>query len=157
MQTVAEKQWQSHRADAELRSVHAIAYAEFADKIDTEHPEVHMALTTGLVAVEKSKELELLSRYSSRIQRDLRNALKELRSLQAERKQREQREMHDAAQIAQLCKMKNQSFKPVDFGFVLRREQVETHLLREKYLAEAAIASKFGFNLRKYLAAVAGA
>src|SRR5207253_5429865 len=52
VQTVAEKQWQSHRADAELRSVHAIAYAEFADKIDTEHPEVHMALTTGLVALE---------------------------------------------------------------------------------------------------------
>ena len=50
--------------------------------------------------------------------------------------------------------MKDEPFDPSDFGFVLRAEQIDTHLLREEYLTEARVAANFGFNPEKYSAAV---
>src|SRR5207302_10102661 len=103
--------------------------------------------------MEKSKEMDLIGRYASRLQRDYRNALKDLQTLQAARKQREQEEMQDAAAIARLYSMHEQPFHPVDLGFVLRTQQIDTYLLREQLLHEAAAASRFDFDLKKYRAA----
>jgi hypothetical protein len=148
VQTVAAKQWQMHHADAMLQSIYALGQHALADKVDIEHPQIHDALTAGMFTMQKSRELDLIGRYASRLQRDFRNALKDLQNLQAQRKQREKEEMADAALIAKVCEMKEEPFYPSDFGFVLRLQQIDFHLRREQYLAEANIAAQFGFNLR---------
>lgn len=154
VQIVASKVWQMHHADSMLQSIYALGQDALADKIDVEHPQVHDALTAGMFTMENAKQLDLIGRYAARLQRDFRAALKDLEILQAQRKQREQQELPDGARIAQVCAMKEEPFEPVDFGFVLRAEQIDEHFLREEYLAAAKIAAKYGFNAEKYNAAV---
>ena len=40
------------------------------------HPQIHAALTEGLITMKRAKELDLIGRYASRLQRDYRAALK---------------------------------------------------------------------------------
>ena len=154
VQTVADKQWQMHHAAAMFQSMYAIGQADLADQIDVAHPQVHDALTAGLFTMERIKEIELISRYASRLQRDYHNALKDLQAMQAQRKQREQQEMKEAIQIKKVCEMENEPFEPARFGFVLRTKQIETQILRERYLEKAAIAAKVRFNRERYREAV---
>src|SRR5713101_754803 len=48
VQTLADKQWQIHHSAAILQSIYIQGQAELADKIDTDHPQVHDALAAGL-------------------------------------------------------------------------------------------------------------
>ena len=57
VQTIADKQWLVHQGAALLRSIQAVGQSELEDAIDTDHPEVHTALTAGLVAIDKGKQL----------------------------------------------------------------------------------------------------
>jgi hypothetical protein len=154
VQTMADKQWQIHRADAWLDSIFALGHADFAGKIDVEHPQIHAALTAGLVTMARTKELDLIGRYASRLQRDYRNALKDLQNLQAQRQQREKDEMRQAAELAKFCKMKKEPYNPADFGFVSRTSQIDIYTRRQEYIEQAAIAAKYDFNLEKYRTAV---
>ena len=94
------------------------------DKIDTDRPEGHEALTAGLVQVDLSKQLDRLSRHTSRINREFPNTLQELQKVQAERKQREKDEVYEAAEIATFCAMNKEPFQPAEFGFVLQTDQI---------------------------------
>jgi hypothetical protein len=105
-----------------------------------EHPEIHAALTAGLVAVDKCKQLDLISRYASRLQRDYRNALKDLQSLQAARKEREEQELHEAALLRKFHQMEEIPFTPVEFGFVLSLRQIDIYNHRRDTLDQARIA-----------------
>ena len=153
VQTVAAKQWQMHHADAMLQSIYALGQDALAGKIDAEHPEIHDALTAGMFTMQKSKELDLIGRYASRLQRDFRHALRDLQTMQAQRKHREKEEMADAALISKVCEMKEEPFYPSDFGFVLRGGQIDVHIRRQDYLAKATVAAKFDFNFEKFSAA----
>src|SRR5260370_40503229 len=123
--TLANKEWQMHYASSLLQSIQALGQFELQDKINVDHPEIHAALTAGLVAVDKGKQLDLISRYSSRLQRDYRNALKDLQSLQSERKQREEQELHDAALILTLYNMEEKTLTQAESGFVSSVRQIE--------------------------------
>ena len=156
VQTMADKQWQIHKADALLDSVYALGHDELADQIVAEHAEIHAALVAGLVTIDKGRQLDLIGRYSSRLQRDYRLALKDLQTLQDQRKQRERDEMAEAALVRKLCEMKGERFNPVEFGFVSQPEQVDRHIRRREYVTSAGVASKFGSDRKKYSAAVGG-
>ena len=151
--TLADKQWQMHHASGLLQSIQVLGQFELQDKIDVEHPEIHAALTASLVAVDKCKQLDLISRYASRLQRDYRNALKDLQSLQAERQQREEQQLHDAALIRKFYQMEEKPFAPAEFGFVLSVRQIDTYDHRRETLAQARIARDHSFNRVKYHAA----
>src|SRR5205814_384223 len=60
-QTLADKQWQMHHASSLLQSIQVLGQFAFQDKIDVEHPEIHAALTAGLVAVDKCRQIDLIS------------------------------------------------------------------------------------------------
>src|SRR5438552_17698912 len=47
VQTMADKQWQTHRADAGIASIHAVGQIDLADKIHAGHPQTHAARTQG--------------------------------------------------------------------------------------------------------------
>src|SRR5438067_2813594 len=110
--TVADKQWQIHHASSLLQSIQVLGQFELQDKINVDHPEIHAALTAGLVAMDKCKQLDLISRYASRLHRDYRNALKDLQAMQFQRKQLEQQELADAALIRKFYQMQEIAFTP---------------------------------------------
>jgi hypothetical protein len=154
VQTMADKQWQIHRADAWIDSIYAIGQIDLAEKIDVEHPQIHAALTEGLITMKRAKELDLIGRYASRLQRDYRAALKDLQNLQTQRKQQEQQQMFQAAEVKKFCEMKREPFLPAAFGFVSHPREIDTYITRTAYLDQAAIAHRVNFNIEKYLAAV---
>ena len=45
-----------HHASSLLQSIQVLGQFAFQDKIDVEHPEIHAALTAGLVAVDKCRQ-----------------------------------------------------------------------------------------------------
>jgi hypothetical protein len=154
VQTLADKQWQMHHASALLQSIQVLGHVELQDKIDVEHPEIHAALTAGLVAMDKCKQLDLISRYASRLQRDYSNALKNLQVLQAQRKQQEVQEFEEAALLRTYYQMEEIPFIPAEFGFVLSLHRIDTYNRRTEALAKARIARDLNFNREKYRAAV---
>jgi hypothetical protein len=155
LQTLADTQWRIHRANAFELAVYANGHEKLGDKIQVEHPEVHAALTAGLLEIEQSKVFDRISRHTSRLKREFRGTLQELQSLQAQRRQREQQELDDAALLRQVHEMKQTTFTPAAYGFVLHTAQIDTYIRRNHDLEDARIAQRFGFNLKKYQAATA--
>ena len=149
VQTLADKQWQIHHGAAILQSIYIQGQAALADKVDADHPEVHDALTAGLFTMERAKEIELISRYTSRLQRDFRSALHELQTLRADYAERQKKEMADAIQIKKFCDMQEEPFNPAKFGFVSQAKDIEIQIFKEDYLEQAKIAAKYNFNREK--------
>lgn len=154
VQTLSDTQWRIHRALAFELGIYANGHDRLGNKIDTDRPEVHEALTASLVQVDLSKELDRISRHSSRLKREYHATLQELQNLQVLRKQREKEEMQQATQIAKFCHMRQESFEPVDFGFVLQMNQLQSYIHRSHYLEQAKIAAAHNFNNEKYQSAV---
>src|ERR1700736_3034827 len=100
-------------------SLFADAHEKFADRIETEQPEVQDAMAAMQTLTYKANQLKLLSLYEQRINRTFQTAFKQLRELRAERKEREQKEMHQASMIQKTIKMKEETYKPADDGFVI--------------------------------------
>jgi hypothetical protein len=154
VQTMADKQWQIHRADAWIDSIFAVGQIDLAGKIDVEHPQIHAALTEGLITMKHARQLDLIGRYASRLQRDYRAAFKDLQTLQTLRKQHEQQQMFHAAEVKKFCEMKQEPFIPAAFGFVSQPQEIDTYITRSEYIEQAAIAHRVNFNIEKYRAAV---
>lgn len=153
VQTLADTQWQMHHASSLLRSIHAIGFSDLENRIDVDHAQVHAALTAGLVAMDKGKELDLISRYAARLNRSYRQTLHDLQTLQATRKQHEERDMTEAALLRNYYKMEGAPFVPSEFGFVLRVGQIDAYNRRREALDKARNACEFRFNREKYHAA----
>src|SRR5205085_990736 len=154
VQTMADKQWQIHRADAWIDSIYAVGQIKHGDKINVDHPQIHAALTEGVITMAHVKQLDLIGRYASRLQRDYRAALKDLQSLQAQRKQQEQEQMQRAAEVKKFCEMKKEPFIPAAFGFVSQAPEIDDYITSTGYIEQAAIAHRVNYDIEKYLAQV---
>ena len=96
VQIIADKQWLVHHASSLLESIQVLGHMEVQGRIQagdtgTHGNEVPAALTAGLVAIDpqKVRQLDLISRYSSRLQRNGYKALKDLEVMQEARRKRE--------------------------------------------------------------------
>ncbi len=85
-QTFCDTQWRLNRARSIEDSMIALGHSEAAGRIETEHPQVHAALTAARVFRDDSKSFLNLSLYEQRLQRTLDKSLNQLRTLQAERR-----------------------------------------------------------------------
>src|ERR1700678_1778070 len=85
-QTFCDTQWRLNRARAIEDSMLALGHFEAAGEIDVDHPEIHAALTAARVFRENSKAFVNLSLYEQRLQRTLKESLRQLQELQAQRK-----------------------------------------------------------------------
>ena len=88
--------------------------------------------------IERTKALDRISRYASRIQRDLHSSIKLLQNLQAERKVREQAVLEQAALLQKLFEMKQEPWTPAEFGFVLTTAEIKRHVHLTDHLQQAA-------------------
>ena len=150
IQTLADGQWRLHRALARERAMFAMGHEQFGDQVNTTHPQVHALFTSAVVEIERSKELDRLSRYASRIQRDYHRTLKEVEDLQERRKAREQVQIEQAALLQKFFAMNEQEFLPAEFGFVLNNTQIAAHSHFTDTIKLAKLANNYDFNLKKF-------
>jgi hypothetical protein len=85
-QTFCDTQWRLNRIRSIEDAMFSLGHFEEAGRIETEHPQVHAALTAARVFRDDSKSFVNLSLYEQRLQRTLEKSLKQLQTLQAERK-----------------------------------------------------------------------
>ncbi len=150
IQTLADSQWRLHRALARDRAMFAMGHEQFGDQVNTAQPQVHAHFTSAVVEIERGKELDRLSRYASRIQRDYHRTLKEVQDLQERRKAKEQVQMEQAALLQKFFAMNSEEFKPAEFGFVLNNTQIAAHSRFVDTLKLANRANLYDFNLKEF-------
>ena len=104
VQSIADSQWRLHRAHAHQLN---------ADPSD-------------------DLSLDRISRYTSRIQRDLHSSIKLLMSLQSQRKAREQKDLEEAGMLQKYFEMKQEQWSPSEFGFVLTPSEINRQIHRQQ-------------------------
>ncbi len=150
-QTFCDTQWRLNRARSIEDSMLALGHFEAAGNIDTEHAQVHAALTSARVFRDDSQSFLNLTLYEQRLQRTLDKSLKQLQSLQAARRERS-RALEQAAS-AQPTSAKPTSTKetpekaenakqPPARQFVFSNPEIEAELHRRLLLEEAENAGQ---------------
>src|SRR5258708_31889514 len=76
VQTVIDTQWRMNCARAWEMSLFADNHDKFADRINTERPDVQAAMTAPLTLSNKANELRLLSLYEQRLNRTFQSTMK---------------------------------------------------------------------------------
>ena len=165
-QTFCDTQWRLNRARSFEDSMLSLGHFEAAGEIETDHPEIHAALTAARVFREDSKSFVNLSLYEQRLQRTLKESLRQLQELQTKRIAARQAALDAAVSLRNLHKMKGQSYDPsldqdgaqdgaqdgVQPGtqFVFSTAEIEAEARRQYRRADAENAQRFRYNLADY-------
>jgi hypothetical protein len=140
-QTFCDTQWRLNRALSIEDSMYALGHFETAGNIETEHPQVHAALTAARVFRDDSKSFANLSLYEQRLRRTLDKSLKQLQSLQAERRALEQAAFAQPTSGETPEKAENAQQPPAR-QFVFSIPEIEAELHRRLLVEEAQIAGQ---------------
>ena len=111
-QRIATDSWRLNRMSAVEHNLFALGHNAKSDEIDTEDPEVHAALSAAKVFKEESKQLQLLTLYEQRINRNIQKNLATLQALQAARLAKREAEMKEGKKLLQLSEMKGLPYGP---------------------------------------------
>jgi hypothetical protein len=140
----------------------ALGHSEAAGEIETEHPQVHAALTAARVYRDDNRSFANLTLYEQRLHRTLDKTLRELKALQAERKAQRQAELDAAVAERNLMKMKarhgghhvpaniDTAPEPITRQFVFSTAEIESEARRQFRLADAASAQRHHFDFENY-------
>ncbi len=136
-QRIATDSWRLNRISAVEDNLFALGHSAHSDDIETENPEIHAALTAAKVFQEESKQLQLLTLYEQRINRNIQKNLALLQSLQAARIAKREAEMKEAKKLLQLSEMKGLTYQPLNDGFVFSNEEIHASIDKERRLHRA--------------------
>jgi hypothetical protein len=129
--SVAEEAWRLNHARAECNNVVAIGHFDgTGDAYETEHPEIHTAVTSAQVTRDHAKDLELLSLYEQRIHRSFEKYFAQLRQLQAERKAVHDTDLDNARLLSQLAVLQDLPFHPASDGIVFSNDEIDRYTER---------------------------
>ena len=136
-QRIATDSWRLNRISAVEDNLFALGHNAHSDDIETENPEIHAALTAAKVFTEESKQLQLLTLYEQRINRNIQKNLAILQALQAARIAKREAEMTEAKKLLQLSEMKGLPYEPAKDGFVFSSAQIHAAIDKERRLNRA--------------------
>ncbi len=136
-QRIATDSWRLNRASAIEDNLFALGHNARADDMETENPEIHAALTAARVFTAESKQLQLLTLYEQRINRNLQKNLATLQALQAARLAKREAEMKEAGKLLQLSEMRGLPYEPAKDGFVFSTAQIHAAIDKERRLNRA--------------------
>ena len=149
--SVAEEAWRLNYSRAQCNNIVAIGHFDgTGDLYDTEHPEIHTAITSARVVRDHAKTFELLSLYEQRIHRAFQKHCEQLEKLQAERKAKRDADMENARLLSQLAVLQHLPYVPAQDGFVFSSQEVDryTELFHRLLLAkEETLAYRKQVNL----------
>ena len=101
-QRIATDSWRLNRISAVEDNLFALGHNSHVDDVETGNPEIHAALTAARVFTAESKQLQLLTLYEQRINRNIHKNLATLQALQAARIAKREAEMKEAKKLLQL-------------------------------------------------------
>jgi hypothetical protein len=136
-QRVATDSWRLNRGSAIEDNLFALGLSQHAGAVCPENPEVDSALTTARVFTLESKQLELLTLYEQRINRNLQKTLAMLQAMQAARKEERRTQMPLASRLLQLSEMNNLDYDPAKDGFVFSNHEIHADIDRNLRLETA--------------------
>jgi len=136
-QRIATDSWRLNRSSAIEDNIFALGFTDHSGDIDTDHPELHAALTAARTFTREARTIELLTLYERRINRSLQKNLALLQQLQTTRKAERQSEMEQARKLLQLSEMKGLPYDPAKDGFVFSTDQIHAAIDRERRLEQA--------------------
>ncbi len=136
-QTIATDSWRLNRIAAIEDNLFALGFSEHGRDIDTDHPEVHAALTAAKVFTLEAKSFQLLSLYEQRLNRAVQKNLAMLQDLQAKRKAERQAQMEQAKRLHLVNEIKGLPYEPTKDGFVFSNEQIRAAIDRDRRLERA--------------------
>src|ERR1700722_16125323 len=148
-QRIATDSWRLNRISAVEDNLYALGHSAKSDEIETEDPEIHAALTAAKVFKAESKQLQLLTLYDQRINRNIQKNLAMLQALQAGRIARREAEMKEAKKLLQLNEIKGLPYGPAEIskdGFVFSTAQIQAAIDKERRLDRANLTD---FSRRK--------
>jgi hypothetical protein len=126
--SVAEEAWRLNYSRAQCNNIVAIGHFDgTGDLYDTEHAEIHTAITSATVVRDKAKTLELLSLYEQRIHRAFQKHLAQLKQLQAERKTQRDTDLNNARLLSQLAELQHLPYIPAQDGFVFSNGEINRY------------------------------
>lgn len=136
-QRIATDSWRLNRISAIEDNIFALGFYHHPVQIDTDHPEIHAALTTAKTFQAEAKQLQLLSLYEQRLNRAVQKNLAILQDMQAKRKAERQRALEEAAKLYQFNEKKDLQQNHAANGFVFSNEEIRAAVHRERRLALA--------------------
>jgi hypothetical protein len=95
---------------------------------------MHAALTAARVFTAESKQLQLLTLYEQRINRNIQKNLATLQALQTARLAKREAEMKEAKKLLQLSEMKGLPYEPLRDGFVFSTAQIHAAIDKDRRL-----------------------
>jgi len=126
--SAAEEAWRLHGMRAHINNLVSIGHHDgTGDRYETQHPEIHTALTAATVVRDQAKELALLSLYEQRTLRAWEKYRTQLRALQSERKAKRAEDMDKARLVSQLNKTQGLPWNPADDGFVFSNAEIDRY------------------------------
>ena len=145
-QTFCDTQWRLNRIRSTEDSMLALGHFEEAGAIDPGHPQIHAALTSARVFRDQSKQFTNLSLYEQRLNRALKESLRQLRELQAERVAARQAALAEAAAIRNLKKQQGELYDPAidqpSTQFVFSTSEIEAECRRQYFRSEVEKARR---------------
>ena len=154
-QRIATDSWRLNRLSAIEDNLFALGHSAKSDEIETEDPEIHAALTAAKVFNAEAKQLQLLTLYDQRINRNIQKNLAMLKDLQAERIAKREAEMKEAKRLLQLSEMKGLPYEPVKDGFVFSTAEIHAAIDKEHRLHRASLTDFSRYKPRKFHAGAA--
>jgi hypothetical protein len=136
-QRIATDSWRLNRISAVEDNLFALGHSAKSDETVTEDPEIHAALTAAKVFKAESRQLQLLTLYEQRINRNIQKNLATLQALQAARLAKREAEMKEAKRLLQLSEMKGLPYDPAKDGFVFSNAEIQAAIGKERRLNRA--------------------
>jgi hypothetical protein len=136
-QRIATDSWRLNRISAVEDNLFALGHNAKSDETETEDPEIHAALTAAKIYKAEGKQLQLLTLYEQRINRNIQKNLAMLQALQAARLAKREAEMKEAKKLQQLSEMKGLPYEPTRDGFVFSNEEIRAAIDKDRRLDRA--------------------
>ena len=121
-QLIAQDHWRLNRIASIEQFIFALGH-ELGNMDRVENGQIASGYTHAMTFRKDAKQLNLLSLYASRIQRNIRKNTQELNALQAVRKAEAAKALEEAELLAELAEYEGRTFDPQEFGFVFSTEQ----------------------------------
>lgn len=136
-QRIASDSWRLNRIGAIEDNLFALGFYAHAGEIEAGHPETQAAFAAAKTFAAEAKQLQLLTLYEQRINRNLHKNLAAFQQLQAARKAQRQAEMEQAKKLHELSQVKGLQYDPARDGFVFSNDQISAAIDRDRRLERA--------------------
>ena len=137
-QLIAQDHWRLNRLASIEESILALGEGHPATRHEgAGNPQTDTALTQANVFLRESKQMQLLTLYGTRIQRNIERNQKQLDALQAKRAAELAQALEEAELLAELAAHEKRTFDPAEFGFVFSLEEIEGRIRKRNLLERA--------------------